>query len=157
MVDPVIDLARQAAVADELALLTDELRSLVANLRAGVMRKCISNLYYAGLHAASMLLAAHGLSARTHEGVQRLFAAHFVRTGELPKSAARDLSVLCGRRQAADYQGFVEFDETEVRETFARLRPLVEGAVSRVRVSVPEVNFAPFDQAWVAITAAFPG
>lgn len=151
------DLDRQAAVADELVLLTDEVRSLGANLRAGVMRKCVSNLYYAGLHAAGMLLAAHGLSARTHEGVQRLFAAHFVRSGDFPKTAARDLSVLYGRRQAADYQGFVEFDEAEVREGFARLRPLVEGATTRVRASVDGVDFAPFDQAWAATTAEVEG
>lgn len=85
---------------DELTLLLDELRSFSANRTAGIHRKCIANLYYAAFHAVRALLFFHGLDTRTHEGTQRLFAAHFVKPGLMPK--AHFAMVLDSRRRYRD-------------------------------------------------------
>lgn len=77
---------RLSAVGDELGLLLDELRTLRANAAAAVHRKCISNLDYAAFHTVRALRFAHGLEARTREGVQRLFAAHFVKPGAFDRA-----------------------------------------------------------------------
>jgi uncharacterized protein (UPF0332 family) len=68
-------------VTDELGLLLDDLRSFSANRQVCVHRKCISNLCYAAFHAVRALLFSYGSETKTHEGTQRLFAAHFVRSG----------------------------------------------------------------------------
>ncbi|MBK1631042.1 hypothetical protein CKO31_09880 [Thiohalocapsa halophila] len=89
---------------DELTLLLDELRSFSANRTAGIHRKCIASLYYAAFHAVRALLFFHGLDTRTHEGTQRLFAAHFVKPGLMPKAHLRCLATLESDRLRADYQ-----------------------------------------------------
>jgi uncharacterized protein (UPF0332 family) len=105
---------RVSAVRDELGLLLDELRSLAANDQAGVHRKSISNLYYAAFHAVRCLLYAHGLDAKTHEGTQRLFAAHFVQPGLFEKAHLKTLGHLESDRLRADYQGYYSFDAADV-------------------------------------------
>jgi len=113
------------AVADELGLLLDELRSLAANGGAGVHRKCITNLYYASFHAVRALLLAHGLEARTHEGTQRLFASHFVRTNTFAAGHLKTLARLEGDRLRADYQGFHRFEAEDVEQALEPVSTLV--------------------------------
>lgn len=116
---------RLSAAADELRLLLDELRSLAANRAASVHRKCMSNLYYAAFHAVRALLLAHGLDARTHEGTQRLFAGHFVRSGAFANSHLKTLARLEGERLRADYQGFHSFGADDVAQARVPVSALV--------------------------------
>lgn len=105
---------RLSAIRDELGLLLDELRSFAANRHAGVHRKCISNLYYATFHAVRALLLSHGLEPKTHEGTQRLFAAHFVRPGTFTRGDLKTLGNLEADRLRADYQGYYDYDVADV-------------------------------------------
>ena len=115
---------------DELTLLLDELRSFSANRAAGIHRKCIANLYYAAFHAARALLYFHGLESRTHEGTQRLFAAHFVKPGLMPKGHLRCLATLESDRLRADYQGYHSFDDDDVTRALGCVRALVADALA---------------------------
>ncbi len=128
---------RLSAVVDELGLLLDELRSLTANRAAGVHRKCMSNLYYAAFHAVRALLLAHGLEARTHEGTQRLFAAHFVRPGVFPNDHLKTLARLEGERLRADYQGFHRFGAPDVAEALGPVVDLVAAVLDYLTAQEP--------------------
>ena len=75
-------------------------------------RQAVTRMYFAGFHAAQGLLAAHGIEAATHEGVQRLIGLHFVVPGLLPKEAGRAMSALLARRHEADYRLLVDVDES---------------------------------------------
>jgi len=83
-----------------------------AELLAGqqFFRQAVTRMYFAAFHAAQGLLAAHGIEAATHEGVQRLIGLHFVVPGLLPKEAGRALSSLLARRHEADYRLLVDVD-----------------------------------------------
>ena len=85
-----------------------------AELLAGQQfhRQAVTRIYFAGFHAAQGLLAAHGIEAATHEGVQRLIGLHFVVPGLLPKEAGRAMSALLARRHEADYRLLVDVDES---------------------------------------------
>jgi uncharacterized protein (UPF0332 family) len=122
---------------DELSLLLDELRSFSANRAAGIHRKCISNLYYAAFHAARALLLFHGLDTRTHEGTQRLFAAHFVKPGLLPKAHLRCLATLESDRLRADYQGYHSFDAADVAQALGCVPGLVTDALTYLLAQEP--------------------
>lgn len=134
---------RLSAVADELGLLQDELRSLAANRAAGVHRKCMSNLYYAAFHAVRALLLAHGLEARTHEGtpvgIQGLFAAHFVRPGVFGNEQLKTLVRLEGERLRADYQGFHRFGAPDVAEALGPVADLVAAVLDYLAAQDPAV------------------
>lgn len=91
--------AHEAAAADLLA-------------GQGFFRQAVTRAYFAAFHVAQALLAAHGLEAATHEGVQRLLGLHFVLPGELSKDAGRAISALLARRHEADYRLLVDVDRT---------------------------------------------
>jgi uncharacterized protein (UPF0332 family) len=128
---------RLNAVSDELGLLLDELRSLAANRDAAVYRKCISNLYYASLHAVRAILLAHGLEARTPEGTQRLFAGHFVKAGAFDQVHLKTLARLEADRLRADYQGFHQFGAEDLEQTLGPVTALVTAALDYLQEREP--------------------
>jgi uncharacterized protein (UPF0332 family) len=128
---------RLSAVNDELELLLDELRSFRANHQIGVHRKCISNLYYAAFHATRALLFSHGLESKTHEGTQRLFAAHFVRSGAFDRQHLKTLGQLEADRHRADDQGFHQFDAQDVARAHAPVMALVAVVMDDLEIRVP--------------------
>jgi len=126
-----------SSTRDELTLLLDELRSFAANRAAGVHRKCIANLYYAAFHAVRAMLFYHGLDTRSHEGTQRLFAAHFVKPGRMPKAHLRCLATLESDRLRADYQGYHSFDADDVARALSCVPALVAAALDYLRAQEP--------------------
>lgn len=48
-----------------------------------------NRLYYAAYYAVSSLLLFHGLNAKTHEGIIRMFNMHFVKTGRIDTEQGR--------------------------------------------------------------------
>lgn len=44
----------------------------------------VSRAYYAAFHYVCAALLTKGLEARSHQGAQRLFHLHFIRTGIFP-------------------------------------------------------------------------
>jgi uncharacterized protein (UPF0332 family) len=128
---------RLSAVTDELRLLLDELRSFHANRQVGVHRKCISSLHYAAFHAVRALLFSHGLETKTHEGTQRLFAAHFVRPGAFDREHLKTLGQLEADRLRADYQGFHQFDAEDVARAYVSVVALVLAAMDDLEVRIP--------------------
>ena len=119
----------QSAAQDELALLLDELRSFSANRDAGIHRKCITNLYYAAFHAVRALLFWHGFETKSHEGTQRLFAAHFVKPGVMQRAHLKCLATLESDRLRADYQGFYRFDAQDVADSRGCVAALVRASI----------------------------
>lgn len=141
----------RSAISDRLRMMTDEMRSFQANRQARVHRKCLSNLYYACFHAASMLLETRGISAKTHEGVNSLFAAHFVKAGPFDRQFTKALSKLEGLRQVADYQGYVEFDEQDVAEALTLAAPFLQQALNYLKVQAPDIDTRAFEGALAVV------
>ena len=121
------------AAQEELALLLDELRSFAANRNAYIHRKCITNLYYAAFHAVRATLFYHGLDTKTHEGTQRLFAAHFVKPGVLDRAHLKCLARLESDRLRADYQGYHQFDEEDIERALASVLPLLDDLLAYLK------------------------
>ena len=110
----------------ELEAAHDELRSLLANVAAGVYRKALHNLYFAAFHAVRAHLAAKGIETRTHNAVQMAFSLHFVKPGAVSKGSAKALSELQAARERADYQVELSYDEQDVRRFVALADPLMD-------------------------------
>jgi len=91
-----------------------ELRSLKGNVREAVWRKAVTNLYYVFLNLIRAVLAEKGIYPKTHEGVERMFALHFVKGEVFPKEVASYFSNLMSRRAEADYKFFIEFSKEDV-------------------------------------------
>jgi uncharacterized protein (UPF0332 family) len=102
--------ARQHAELSREAL--DAARLLLAH---SLYRSSIDRSYYAAFHAASALLASHGIYPGSHDGVIAMLALHFVKAGALPKASGRALQDLYNQRLIADYKGYLEQDAGEAQ------------------------------------------
>jgi uncharacterized protein (UPF0332 family) len=130
-------------VSNCLVLLDEELRSFVANVHAGTLRKATHNLYYAAFNAACALLWAKGIRAETHESVQSMIALHFVTPGALPKETNARLNELMSARHAADYKGAVSISRSDVRRYREWTIPFVRRALEVIRSSRLNVDLEP--------------
>ena len=74
----------------------------------------VNRLYYACFYAVIASLHNDELNSKTHAGAQRLFNAHFVKTGVISKDHARFYSSLFEMRQDADYEDMVDYEKEEV-------------------------------------------
>lgn len=92
-----------------------ELKSLKGNIKESVWRKAVTNIYYVFLNLARAVLAEKGIYPKTHEGVERMFALHFIKGEVFPKEIAAYFSNLMSRRAEADYKFFIEFSMDDVK------------------------------------------
>ncbi len=99
--------------------------------------RCLSDLYYACFHLASALLASKGISANSHEAVQKLLALHFVKPAALPRDTTAKLNDLMDKRHVADYKPYIVIGA----EDLAALRPwsvaFVHGVLKLLGTSAP--------------------
>jgi len=103
---------------DLLELIISKLRSFKNNYTDDNYRECASTLYFVSEGLARYVLGTKGYYPESHEGVQILFAQHFVKPGEVKKDVYNHLTNLYLRRKDAEYRGFVAFDRDDVRDFF---------------------------------------
>ena len=92
-----------------------EIKSLKANIKESVWRKAVTNIYYAFLNLARAILAEKGIYPKTHEGVERMFALHFIKGEVFPNRVSTYFSNLMSRRAEADYKFFIDFSKDDVK------------------------------------------
>ncbi|MCZ6775196.1 MAG: HEPN domain-containing protein, partial [Ignavibacteria bacterium] len=97
-----------------------------ANLLAGkgLYNDAISRLYYFLYHVTKALLLSRDMEPRSHGGMLRLVALHFVKTGILTPKDSHVLTRLMKYREEADYNPsylFNERDFTELKTESAEL------------------------------------
>ena len=76
----------------------------------------VSRAYYAAYHYACAVLLTKGLEARSHQGVQRLFHLHFIRTGVFTPDVGVLLSHAQKAREEADYYPEISFTREIARD-----------------------------------------
>jgi len=86
----------------------------------------LSRLYYYVLHYISALLLSLGLEPKTHEGAERLFSKHFVKTKLFEHKDAKFLAMIMKYRWSADYNSSFTFDKTDFEELLAEAKVLSE-------------------------------
>lgn len=110
--------------------------------RAGLYRNAISSLCYVAHHADSALLAAHGLEARTREGVQTRFGLHFVEPGAIGTRAGKYLGTVLHARLTADYKGYVDLDREAFAQASAQAKRVVTAVADHLDRHFPDVSVA---------------
>ncbi len=101
---------------DYVELIISKLRSFRNNYNDSNYRECATALYFFCEGLARYVLSTKGYYPESHDGVQILIAQHFVKPGEIKRSAYNYLTNLHLRRKDAEYRGFVSFDKNDVKE-----------------------------------------
>lgn len=110
----------------ELQAAREALRAAEVLIAADLPTHAISRAYYATFHAASALLASINREARSHDGLRRLVAEHFVRPGLIEARFSRVLTRIAGDRNDADYNVSVPFSREDAEEDTLQAREFVE-------------------------------
>ena len=93
----------------------------------------VSRGYYALFHAVKALLVSQGLEAKTHQGVETLFAQHFIRTGLVEREWAAHFVRLQRYREQADYGPVLGLSGPDIRqelELVARFHGVVRDRIA---------------------------
>ena len=86
-----------------------------------------NRLYYAAYYAVSALLIAKGFNAKTHDGINRLFNMHFVKTGKLDMELGQQYNRLLTMRITGDYGDCFDLQKADVE-------PLLEPAEQLIAI-----------------------
>ena len=115
-----MDEERRAVVHARLTKAAAKLVTAAADLDAARYDDAASRAYYSMFHAARALLAARGLTARSHSGLAAVFAEHFVRSGEIDVQFGRWLGQARRNREIGDYDDVLGIEPEEAAEAVAR-------------------------------------
>ncbi|MGI8552295.1 MAG: HEPN domain-containing protein [Dehalococcoidia bacterium] len=94
--------------------------------RNGLRNGSVSRLYYACFDTVRALLLHEGYRFSKHSSVQSLFNLHFVKTGIVPSEFGKLYNTLFEQRGKADYEAFIRFEESQVRDWMEESSRLVE-------------------------------
>lgn len=93
--------------------------------KAELYREAIPKIYYALFHSVKALLFSLGLEPKTHDGTNRLFSLHFVKTGKIPVKMSRFFSQMMKYRHEADYQHEIVFTSEDCKEWLEEAREFI--------------------------------
>lgn len=74
------------------------LHEIVDHCQNGYWNTAINRLYYACFYAASALLLANGIEAKSHDGVRQMIGKHFILTGKIPLELGRFYTIIFNKR-----------------------------------------------------------
>lgn len=121
----------------ELERASRTLRDADLLFRDGSVLGAVSRLYYSLLYAVRALLLTKGLEPKSHEGVLRVFASHFVKEGVFQRQDSHLFAKLMKYREEADYSPAFVFSE----EDFERLRAEAQDLSERIRSYLKEKGY----------------
>lgn len=110
----------------EWKLATEALGAAHALAIAGFSTSCVSRAYYAILHASKAALAVRDIESASHKGVKRMFGLHLVRTNEIEKKWADELSEALDDRNEADYDTDTTWSTEDADEECCRATLFLE-------------------------------
>lgn len=92
----------------------------------GFYNTAINRMYYACYYAVRALLTAHGIEAKTHEGVRQQLGLNFVRNGKVSQEQGRFYSRLFSKRTTGDYDDFINHTRETVDELYPQAQAFVD-------------------------------
>jgi uncharacterized protein (UPF0332 family) len=114
--------------------LTDEaLSDIEEMLEADVsVRSLYSRLYYAIFYSAKAILLKRGFEPKTHRGTASQFYQEIYAEGDFRKEGAILLQRLQEKRDMADYELEVNFDESDFKEDYLKAQRFIEKIKSEI-------------------------
>ena len=106
---------RDTIVIYRLKRAHETLAEAKGNIEMGFWHAAANRLYYACYYAVNALLIKNGYTARTHNGVFRLFGRYYVATGIISKEKNKLYRNLFNLRQAGDYEDWFDIDEKDIK------------------------------------------
>lgn len=111
----------------------ESLKAAETLFRNGLWCDSISRSYYAAFHFVQALLITLGIEAKSHQGMQRLFSLHFVKTGIFEPRYARILSKAQKFREESDYDPASVFTKEDAGERIEEVKDIIEKITAHLK------------------------
>lgn len=108
------------------------LSEVLDHIQNGYCNTAVNRMYYACFYAASALLVAHRIEAKSHDGVRQMLGRHFVLPGYLSMERGKFYTLIFSKRSAGDYEDFINYTE----DTAQALYPQAEDFVMAIKAMV---------------------
>lgn len=107
----------------------------------GYVETAANRLYYSAYYAVSALLIAHGITARTHNGVIQMFGMKFIKPKLLSRTYGLVYNQLFSLRLTGDYEDRRNLDlETEVKPLVEPTRHLIDAVNKMAKEKIDEIG-----------------
>jgi uncharacterized protein (UPF0332 family) len=106
-----------------------EAKTMIEN---GFWNAAVNRIYYSCYYAVSALLLIKSIETSSHKGIRQMFGLHFVQTGLVSKEDGRFFSDLYDRRQTGDYDDFVSYDDTTVKQLLSHADEFVKRMIKLI-------------------------
>lgn len=94
------------------------LHEIADHCQNGYWNTAVNRLYYACFYAASALLLANGIEAKSHDGVRQMIGKHFILTGKMPLELGKFYTIIFNKRTSGDYEDFIVHTQKTVDELY---------------------------------------
>ena len=131
---------RNAVVTYRLEKAAKTYEQARANVSMGFWELIANRLYYAAYYAVSALLIANKHTARTHEGIIRIFGLYFVKTNRVPIEYGKLYNKLFTLRLTGDYNDHYNLTEQDVIPLVEPTRQLIEDISLMVSETIRETK-----------------
>jgi uncharacterized protein (UPF0332 family) len=124
----------KAQSAAHLALAREMLEDAQQAAARNRFRTAADRSYYAMLHAASALLVADGIQARSHRRLLAAFGERFAKPRRIDPVHHRHLMDAFERRSLADYDPVAEFDLDDITSAIGAAEAFIRAAADLINV-----------------------
>jgi uncharacterized protein (UPF0332 family) len=101
------------------------LNEVLDHCERGYYNTAVNRMYYACFYAASALLVANHIEAKSHDGVRQMLGKHFVLTGKLPVNLGKFYTLIFAKRSSGDYEDFINYSRKDVEEWFPNAKEFI--------------------------------
>ena len=91
-----------------------------------------NRMYYACFYIVSAYLAEKEQKSATHSGLKSAFNQELIKTGKINQSEGILFNKLFGMRQDADYEDFIDAEESELTPLLPKIRVLIKDIESLI-------------------------
>jgi len=116
------------------------LHEIADHCEKGYYNTAVNRLYYACFYAASALLLANCIEAKSHEGVRQMLGKHFVLTGQIPITLGKFYTVMFNKRSAGDYEDFIQHTQQTVDDLYPKAKEFIATIELLLSDYLPFVN-----------------
>jgi uncharacterized protein (UPF0332 family) len=127
---------RKSIVTYRIDNAQNTLAEVLDHCERGFYNTAINRMYYACFYAASALLVANHIEAKSHEGVRQMLGKHFVLTNQIPIYLGKFYTLIFSKRSSGDYEDFINYNRQDVETLY----PHAEEFVKVVKDLLPSDN-----------------
>jgi len=108
------------------------LSEVLDHIQRGYYNTAVNRMYCACFYAATALLIAYQIEAKSHFGVRQMLGKYFVSPGLLSIEKGKFYTLIFSKRSAGDYEDFINYTQESVQALY----PQTEDFVKEIKLMV---------------------